>query len=555
MALSLTLFALLFDAAAVAVLGLVTWVVTRSPEKPSARPFAALVAALTASALLVAVTTLAELVSLDPVSGTAELLQLGVALFVPGIWLVYVLGYAGRGTGLTRRRIAMLAGIGLPPLFAAAALGVGFLVFDLSTTTLEPIILPFVAFELFYLFGIWVYAVYLLYGLVRRTNRVSGTQATAIILGVSAPYLVPMLGIGAHPLDGVTLGFLLSGAVLLGSVRRYPLLTGFPKTDYVARTRVVESLQEGVVVLDYEDHVLDVNATATRLFGRDRGAVVGAPIHSLLEGLDHADLSPGATGTVRLRTTRGRRQFRYSVSAVDDAATDGDTPPVARALVLRDVTDRQTREQRLTVLNRVLRHNLRNQLDVVLAHADRIEDDRTRETIRDTVTDLLELGETARSAEEIMRAAADAPERVPLPDVVASAVADHRDRPGSVTVDCPDTLSVTTHRTVVEAALAELLDNAFTHSDRSDPSVEVGVRTTDDAVVEITVADDGPGIPDRERAVLDSGTETQLEHGLGMGLWSINWAVTRVGGDLSVADNDPRGTVVTVRLYGTDPEF
>ncbi|MUV90188.1 histidine kinase, partial [Halapricum sp. CBA1109] len=71
----------------------------------------------------------------------------------------------------------------------------------------------------------------------------------------------------------------------------------------------------------------------------------------------------------------------------------------------------------------------------------------------------------------------------------------------------------------------------------------------------LTVADDGPGIPDRERAVLDSGTETQLEHGLGMGLWSINWAVTRVGGDLSVADNDPRGTVVTVRLYGTDPEF
>lgn len=67
----------------------------------------------------------------------------------------------------------------------------------------------------------------------------------------------------------------------------------------------------------------------------------------------------------------------------------------------------------------------------------------------------------------------------------------------------------------------------------------------------MVVTDDGPGIPERERTVLDSGTETQLEHGRGIGLWFVNWAVTRLGGELEFARNDPTGSVVTVRLYDT----
>jgi sensor histidine kinase regulating citrate/malate metabolism len=35
-------------------------------------------------------------------------------------------------------------------------------------------------------------------------------------------------------------------------------------------------------------------------------------------------------------------------------------------------------------------------------------------------------------------------------------------------------------------------------------------------------------------------------HGSGIGLWTIHWLVTRVGGTVSIADNDPTGTVVTV---------
>jgi len=47
---------------------------------------------------------------------------------------------------------------------------------------------------------------------------------------------------------------------------------------------------------------------------------------------------------------------------------------------------------------------------------------------------------------------------------------------------------------------------------------------------------------------LESRKENQLEHGSGLGLWAVYWGVTQIGGRLSISDNDPRGSVVTVTV-------
>ncbi|MGM0399219.1 MAG: ATP-binding protein, partial [Halobacteriota archaeon] len=62
------------------------------------------------------------------------------------------------------------------------------------------------------------------------------------------------------------------------------------------------------------------------------------------------------------------------------------------------------------------------------------------------------------------------------------------------------------------------------------------------------VEDDGPGIPDHEKAVLREGEETPLAHGSGLGLWLVYWIVTMNGGRLEISDNEPRGTVVEIDL-------
>ncbi|MFB6132899.1 MAG: sensor histidine kinase [Halanaeroarchaeum sp.] len=113
-------------------------------------------------------------------------------------------------------------------------------------------------------------------------------------------------------------------------------------------------------------------------------------------------------------------------------------------------------------------------------------------------------------------------------------------------------LSVSTGETIdckesTRTAIAELLDNAVEHNDRPHPSVDVGMDVTDDSVA-VMVADDGPGIPEHERAVLREGEETPLVHGSGLGLWLVYWIVTMNGGRLEIEDNEPRGTVVRLVL-------
>jgi signal transduction histidine kinase len=548
MALLETVGAVALDGVAVALLAATTWTVFQSREKPSAPVFLALLVTLT----LWSVVTLTEEILGSFSDGLVALgFDLGVigpVVAIPAIWTIYALGYTGRGTGLTRRRLLMLGGVVVPIVLAVIVLLV-----SPSESIAEGTLVLVLAIELFYLFALFVYATYLLVGITRKQARVSKRQVGLLTFAVSAPYLLGGSINESSPADGLTLGLLVAGGLLAFAVRRYPVLTGFLKTNDIARNRVVEGLQEAVIVLDWEDHVLDANTATTELFDVSTAAASSVPLGSFIEELEDRNLEAGATGTVSLQTTKGLRRFQYSVSAVQNTGTAGedDTEPVARTLVLRDVTDRETREQRLSVLNRVLRHNVRNKLDVILARADLIADKELRQGIRESATDLLELSNKARDAEAMMMDKSESPEQVDVPAVVRGVAEEFRtDTPDAdISVTCPGELMITSHRAILENVLAELVENALVHTDDDRPSVEITVSDTPAEAVELSVADDGPGIPEREQQILASGTETQLEHAQGIGLWFVNWAVRQLGGDLSFAENDPKGSIVTVRLY------
>ena len=104
----------------------------------------------------------------------------------------------------------------------------------------------------------------------------------------------------------------------------------------------------------------------------------------------------------------------------------------------------------------------------------------------------------------------------------------------------------------LKTALSELVENAILHNDQPNPEVTVttspssGERTGD--WIEIVIADNGRGIPDHERKTIESGEETPLQHGTGLGLWIVYWTVSLYGGEVSLEDNSPRGTRVVLSL-------
>ncbi|PHQ46184.1 histidine kinase [Halorubrum sp. C3] len=531
------------DVVAVGLLAWVTWHTAKDRSPPNAVPFALMSGSLLLWALLSLISEFPNAWGVG--SNLAAIAQVVPVVFLPAIWLVYVLGYIGRETGFTPLRGALFVLLALP-LIGAAATFEG----DPTREEIRRSLASLVGTELLLLFIIYMYAAFIFFKYGWNHDRVSRTQVGIQLGAISAPYIIGGWLDGSLIIDGVTGGLLVSGVLLAVAIQRYPVLTGFPKADYIARSRVVESLQEAVVVVDWEANILDANVTAEGLFGWATRDVIGTPVNAAVDGFDVTNLSAGTTEVVSLQTTQGRRPFQYTVSDVERDTSDSDEEPVARTIVFRDVTDQRTREQRLSVLNRVLRHNARNKLDVILAHADHVEDDTHRTAIQDSANELASVSRKAREAEAVMTDSVSAPSTVDIAAVAHEVAATARDDypDSSISVTAPERLQLTSYRTVVRRLISELVENAIVHSD--DPArVDIEVETTADDIPQLRIADNGPGIPDRERELLTESSETQLEHGLGVGLWFVNWAVSQLGAELEFQSTGTTGTTVVVRFH------
>lgn len=221
-----------------------------------------------------------------------------------------------------------------------------------------------------------------------------------------------------------------------------------------------------------------------------------------------------------------------------------------------DITPLKERERQLKVLSRVLRHNLRNDMNVILGKAGDIQLAATGKTaadaaqIQQTSEGLLSLAETYRDILDLIETS-ESPRPISLVDRLRTQVQQFRqeytEAHVTVEIDCPEETAVVA-MPGIERAVGELLENAAVHAEQAHPAVTLRVEDHTDTV-RIQVADTGPGIPAVERETLLGETEIgSLSHGTGLGLWFVYWIVTRSNGHLSFEENDPQGSIVTIEL-------
>lgn len=227
----------------------------------------------------------------------------------------------------------------------------------------------------------------------------------------------------------------------------------------------------------------------------------------------------------------------------------------------RDITDLVKRTKQLQVLDRVLRHNLHNDMNIIRGHAETIRDATTGSVADDAETIIAEsdrLLDTVDKEREItnLLSAERSSRSIELGTIIDESVAAAREHSpqASITVDRPEEVRAMAIPELSQA-IDELLMNALDHSDRDQPTVHIGINETDDRV-EIRVTDDGPGIPEMERNVLTGAADIEpLYHGSGLGLWLVQFIVKESDGRLSFEENEPRGSVVVIRLRREPPEM
>ncbi|ELZ36477.1 PAS domain-containing sensor histidine kinase [Halorubrum tebenquichense] len=219
----------------------------------------------------------------------------------------------------------------------------------------------------------------------------------------------------------------------------------------------------------------------------------------------------------------------------------------------RDVTDRRRRERQLVVMDNLLRHNLRNDLNLILGTVETIESavpDATEHTavIRRVGEQLLATAEKEREVIELITDHRDG-EPIALDEVIEESVERVGERfpAASIEVGSLDPV-VTDGRTELRSAVTELLENAVRHADDDAPTVTVELRRTADGG-EIVVRDDHAPIPTVEANVLTGDHDmTDVYHSSGLGFWLVYWSVELSGGSVAVESSDERGNEITIRL-------
>lgn len=250
-------------------------------------------------------------------------------------------------------------------------------------------------------------------------------------------------------------------------------------------------------------------------------------------------------------TKSGRRYWcRLEVAPVHDA----DGRLVNYVGFQTEITQRKISEQRLQVQNRLLTHNLRNELNKVEGYAGLVDDavddpqvNAATTEIREAAESLLGLSENVREIEQAFRRdegfSAVVDLRAVLEDVVERCAEEYPD--ATVTLDVPDGEWYTSGGGV-RVAVAEAVDNALKHNTADDPRVDISLHPVPDSrEFAVDVVDNGPGIPPDELEVLRQGEETSLRHGDRLGLWMTHWILNGLGGDLMIS-SDAGGTAVTL---------
>ena len=484
--------------------------------------------------------------------GGLSLRLLGAGTAVAGSVLLG-LEYTGREDWVDRK---LLAALSLEPL-TMASLTLFRQEVVLETTPADVpwgydiVVTPLWAGHVVYSFALVLLGLGLLAHMMWRANYAYRLRIFALILSIFVPLVVnATYQLRVLPFDATPASFLLTAFVLMYATFRLQLMQTFP----VARRTVLEQMEDFVFVLDEGGTVTQVNSAVTRLFGGE-SELLGTPVGELLGDDSLGDADAGEMSKEITVTVAGEmRAFDVNKTVVTDYRGD----LLAQVLVCRDVTEEQRREEQLELLkdvqSRFLRHNLRNKMNAILAHAEFMNgesgppQEESYEVIVETSRRLIEWGEKARTIEQLVDSAEQT--RHELCSQVEETVAEMETRHPDVEfeTDTGDSAWVTAV-SQIDSAIENLVDNAARYNNSNEPSVCVRTDVVGDRVT-VEIEDNGPGITEDEIETITTGEETQLEHSSGLGLWLVYWVVETSGGDISFETGS--GTTVTLSFQRVD---
>ncbi|MEZ4646736.1 MAG: histidine kinase N-terminal 7TM domain-containing protein [Chloroflexota bacterium] len=274
---------------------------------------------------------------------------------LPVIWLIFVLQYTGHQAWLTKRRLLWVS---LVPAITLLAIWIDPLLpliwADYQMVLVGPFMLfdvrfgPLMVLFILYTYGLMLWtAVSMLRGVFYLTPLYR-RQVLAILIAILIPMAVNILYVTRfmHLLphvDFTPLGFALSGLVMTWNLFRYRLFSLGP----IAREVLIERMQEGVLVLDPRDYIVDANPAARTVLGMPLSGLAAITIDQLLpmwpQIRSQVDTTSPVTEEIMLPGRVSAREFELSITPLYDGAGNFS----GRLLILHEITAHRQIESEL----------------------------------------------------------------------------------------------------------------------------------------------------------------------------------------------------------------
>ena len=488
---------------------------------------------------------------------------------VPALWLLFALHYGQEADWLTRRNVLLLWIMPSITVVLAATNEWHHLVWS----SIAPASSDAGAFLVyshgpwFWIFAAYNYAVIFLGSLALaraflRFPHVYRRQAMVLLVGLAIPWVSNAIYLaGWSPFRGLDLtpfAFTLTGVMGAWGMLRFQLFDLVP----VARDAVIESMGDGVVVLDAQDRIADINPAAIRMLGVTQGSPVGKRVGAVLTAwpdvVMHVGTTPESQSEVRLS---GDPASYLDVRTAPLHDQHGHT--TGCLILLRDITERKLVDELRNDLTHALVHDLRNPLTGINGSLEVLADEAVsavqREMLQiarantqrmlglvDSILDVsrLESGQMPLERRPIHVAALTA-EALGLQQPLAAEKQLHLEN--IVPLDLP---AVVVDPRLIVRVLHNLIDNAIKFSPKGGTIHISAQHGSTPGHLAVSVSDSGPGIPLPLQARLFqkfvAGHAT--EHGSGLGLAFCRLVVEAHGGRIWVAESNAAGTTLTFTL-------
>jgi signal transduction histidine kinase len=397
------------------------------------------------------------------------------------------------------------------------------------------------------------------------------SQARAILLALLCPWFASVLYVsGSNPVPGfdlVPLSMIVSGTLLSVAIFRNRLLDLAP----VARETLIETLKDGILVIDKNDRVQDINKSAINYLGINQGNLIGMDFQSIkifYKKLAHSVLSSERSQMVEIEDGSAKRYYSVTKQEIKNY-------PGSRLVVIRDKSDEIQREKDLLyAMKRAeesdrlkssfvanLSHEIRTPINVITGFLEVLNSDdikkeeqivyvdllkKSTDRILVTLNDIIEiskieagqavLNETQINLNEIM-------------DFLYNIFKKESDSK-NIELECIKSLDnkealITIDRPKLVTVLTNLLKNSIKFTEKG--GISFGYKLDNEKLM-FYVKDSGIGIPDSRkdmifnRFVQAEQTMNRPYEGAGLGLSIVKAYVEMLGGKIMVNSTEAVGS-------------